>query len=157
MKRGGPLKRTKRLDRGKPLDRGDKPLRRRKQMRRTKQQPKPAAEWELEKIVREAWHQAVTRLPCLMCRAFPPTEKQRELFRAEIKRREGHHVVGKRHLKREGVGRIWDRDNGVCLCSFHHGRHERGIQRVPLSLLPQHCLDFAEEVGLMHVLEREYA
>lgn len=157
MTSGGPLRRSKALGRGKPLGRGEKPLSRGKGLRTRAKPPKPASERELEWIAREAWKNKVGRLPCLMCRAFPVADNVREARAVDLRRREGHHVLAQRHLKREGLhGLLWDSDNGITLCAYHHHRHEKAIQRVPFRLLPGKAVLFATELGLLHHLEREY-
>lgn len=42
------------------------------------------------------------------------------------------------------------------LCAYHHARHENWTQRVPYELLPGDALEFAEELDLLWLLEREY-
>lgn len=173
MKRSGPLQRTTELERGAPLKRtGWRPLTRdqqalrsdplpkaSKRLRRRPKREKPAAEWELERVAREAWHLAVvSRGSCLMCRAFPVSDEIRAAHGPDLNVREGHHVIAKRHLKAHGLtGRLWDSDNGMGLCRYHHARHEKAIQRIPLALLPTRAVRFAREVGLDWILDREYA
>lgn len=71
--------------------------------------------------------------------------------------RQGHHILPKRVLKREGFeDRFWDTRNGLCLCELHHVRHERRLQAVPRSLLPEGAFAFAGEMGLGWWLERFY-
>lgn len=71
---------------------------------------------------------------------------------------QGHHVLPQRVLKREGYeARLWDPRNGIGLCELHHTRHERRLAVVPLLLLPDAAIAFAEEVGLGWWLERFYA
>lgn len=93
-----------------------------------------------------------------MCRAFPVDEKTRALRKFQLSNLQAHHVLARRHLKREKKSHLdWNVDNGLCLCEYHHFRHEHAIQRVPFDLLPQEAVEFAEYVGLPWTLEREYA
>jgi hypothetical protein len=165
VKRGGGLRRTGGLARTagpareKSLDRGDKPLRRKPRRLRPRKPGEPTPAWELERIAAEAWHNVVVqRGPCLMCKAFPVSDAIRRHHADDLRWRQGHHVIAKRHLKAHGLtARLWDSDNGLCLCAYHHERHERAIQRVPLGLLPRRALRFADEIGLAWILDREYA
>lgn len=78
----------------------------------------------------------------------------------------GHHVIPLRMLKAAGVDRsLWyDPRNHLPLCDEPapnrcHKRHELYVKRVPrqvvLAKAPE-ALDFADEVGLLHVFDREY-
>jgi hypothetical protein len=103
------------------------------------------------------WRMYVIRGGCVMCRTFPVPDHLRIGRQPELRVLQAHHVVGKRHLKREGMAdQLWDRDNGLCLCEYHHGRHERAVQRVPRSLLSERTVAFALAHGFEWVLEREY-
>lgn len=116
-----------------------------------------AEEWELEKIAREAWARAVKRYGCVMCKAYPVPDNVRLQHKAALKHREAHHVLAQRHLKREGLSTLlWDSDNGMALCEYHHWRHEKAIQRVPRWILPAASIAFAERLGLGHHIDREY-
>lgn len=104
------------------------------------------------------WKREVCRTGCVMCAAFPVDKSTRQLRRAQLENLQAHHVLARRHLKREGKSHLdWADGNGICLCEYHHFRHENAIQRVPFDLLPQEAVEFAEYVGLPWVLEREYA
>jgi len=69
-----------------------------------------------------------------------------------------HHVIPKRILKVEGhADRLWDPRNSLVLCSSCHARHESALRKVPLALLRPAHFEFAEELGLLWVLDRFYA
>lgn len=78
----------------------------------------------------------------------------------------GHHVVPLRMLKVNGVPReLWyDVRNHLPLCDEPsptrcHKRHELYVKRVPRALVlakAPEAIDFADEVGLLHLFEREY-
>lgn len=110
-----------------------------------------------EKLAKRYWRMAVIRGGCVMCRAFPLEPHERIGREPELRRIEGHHVLAKRHLRNEGYGgRFWDTRNGMALCSYHHARHERWMQRVPFDLVPDSAVEFAIELGLLPLLEREH-
>jgi hypothetical protein len=103
------------------------------------------------------WHMTVTRGGCVMCQAFPLKAHQKIGREADLRRIEGHHVLAKRHLRANGYSdRIWDVRNGMALCKYHHDRHERWMQRVPFALVPDDAVEFADELGLLPLLEGEH-
>jgi hypothetical protein len=73
-----------------------------------------------------------------------------------------HHVLSRQALKklaRDATERrrlIEDERNLVWVCVPCHMRHENAFRRLSFSVLPQEALDFAEEVGLMHLIDRFY-
>lgn len=106
---------------------------------------------------RRYWRASVTRGGCVMCREYPLSPAQRIGREQELSRIEGHHVLAKRHLHNEGYSdRLWDVRNGMGLCSYHHDRHERWMQRVPFRLVPDSAVEFADELRLLPLLEKEY-
>jgi hypothetical protein len=110
-----------------------------------------------EALARRYWRFAVIRGGCVMCKAYPLSRQQRAGREADIQRVEGHHVLAKRYLKARGLAnRFWDTRNGLGLCSYHHARHERWMQRVPYELVPDDAIEFADEVGLLHLIEHDY-
>lgn len=110
-----------------------------------------------ERAAAKLWHQATARGPCVMCRAFRPSTQIRRAFAADITHLEGHHVLSKRHLKLNGRrDALWDIRNGICLCRYHHERHEKWRQRVPRNLLPADAFEFAAELDLTWLLDREH-
>lgn len=127
--------------------RRSKPL----QRNRRKSQPLDAG------LARRYWKMSVTRGGCVMCRAYPLTRDARALHFADLRVIEGHHILAQRHLKGRGFGgRLWDTRNGIGLCRYHHPRHESAMQRVPLELIPDDALEFAIELDLDWIIEREY-
>jgi hypothetical protein len=78
----------------------------------------------------------------------------------------GHHVLPLRFLKVEKVPReLWfDPRNNLPLCDEKspercHTRHELHVRRVPRDVVlagAPFSLEFAREVGLEHVFDREY-
>lgn len=166
MKRGGPLRRTKplkrtgSLERRAALSRGDRPLKRASGLRRKAPAPPPRSLDSIaEEVAEKAWKRGVKAGGCVMCRAYPVSEQVARDFAPELRRREAHHIVYRRHLKQEGLEHLtWEleRANGVCLCEWHHSRQHRAKQRVPRQLLPAAALAFAERHGVMSYLEREY-
>lgn len=104
-----------------------------------------------------AWRIGVIRGGCVMCRSFPVPRHLRPGRHVELATLQGHHIIGKRHLKRERLTHLyWEPVNGLCLCEYHHGRHERAVQRVPRMLLPGEAIAWAVAFGFESVLDREY-
>lgn len=78
----------------------------------------------------------------------------------------GHHVIPLRMLKANSVDRsLWyDPRNHLALCQEPspqrcHQRHENYTLRVPRALVlakAPEAIDFADEVGLLHIFDREY-
>ncbi len=78
----------------------------------------------------------------------------------------GHHVIPLRMLKTAGVDRsLWyDKRNNLPLCDEPspkrcHKRHELYVKRVPRDVVlakAPGAIDFADEVGLLHIFDREY-
>ena len=70
---------------------------------------------------------------------------------------QAHHVITQqklRKLKREDLR--WDVRNGLTLCERHHRRHTRALKRVPFELLRPENVEFAEELQLGWLLEKQY-
>lgn len=105
------------------------------------------------------WVHTVTSGGCVMCKHEPPAGHARDAARL-LWRVEGHHIISKQHLRRyckADFERLrWDARNGLGLCQWHHMRHESCKQRVPRELLPAGAIEFAAELGLDWLLEREY-
>lgn len=128
MKRGGPPKRRVGLRRRKPIQRG-----RRKSYGVD------------DSIARRHWREQVTAGGCVMPGPHGGFVQ-------------GHHIITKDLLKREGHStRLWDTRNGLALCEHHHNLHHRRLEPVPMYLLPEGAHDFAREVGLEWVLDRDYS
>lgn len=111
----------------------------------------------VDRIRAEHWHATVTAGPCVMCRAFPVGRAVLAARRPDVLRREGHHILARQWLRKLGLDAlVWDVDNGLCLCRYHHGRHELFVQRVPRRLLPARAEAFALMHGLLWLLDRDY-
>jgi hypothetical protein len=109
-----------------------------------------------EKAAAGVWHQRVVRGRCVMCAWLPAVAEDRAR-RAVGARKQAHHLLPKRYLKREGLhAHLWDVRNGMALCAFHHERHENFVQRVPRQLLLPTAFEFADELGLGWLIDREY-
>lgn len=110
-----------------------------------------------ELLAARAWHRAVVRGRCIMCAVFPLGVQERRSRAPELRFKQGHHVIAKRHLRRYGhADRVWDARNGVCVCELHHQRHENYTQRIPRALLPAAVAEFALDVDLLWLLDTEY-
>jgi hypothetical protein len=110
-----------------------------------------------ESLARRFWQTSVRRGGCVMCNSFPVPRALREGRLVDLRLIEAHHVLAKRHLKRRGhAGRLWDTRNGMGLCRYHHERHENWSQRIPYELVPADAHEFAAELTLDWLVEREY-
>lgn len=70
---------------------------------------------------------------------------------------QAHHILTQQQLRKHGLKHLlWDTRNGLPLCDRAHDRHHSAHERIPRDLLPAGALQFAEEVGLMHLIERYY-
>lgn len=110
-------------------------------------------------LQRRFWRTEAVRHGCAMCRHFPLPVGHPDLhvFFADLQFMEGHHVLPKALLKREGFpGKLWDARNALGLCRYHHARHENYVQRVPRDVVPNDAFDFADELGLGWAIDREY-
>lgn len=106
---------------------------------------------------RGAWRQTTVRLGCAMCRLSLVDPDVRRDRGPDLKTLEAHHITPARYLKGWGHDELlWDPANGMCLCRYHHGRHETHMQRVPRHLVPDAAWAFAERLHMTWLLEREY-
>ncbi len=173
-----PLRRTSGLSRRTPLRQGEKGLttrtpltarsglRTNSTLKRTagpKARPRGRKRSVAERTQMEHWHRIVTADQCVMCQAIPVGQEVFVARRADVLRREGHHILAKRLLIAAGLEHLlWDPRNGMSLCRLHHHRHESWFQRVPRRLVPATAFDFAEEAGevaeinFVAQLERDY-
>lgn len=71
---------------------------------------------------------------------------------------EGHHVIPAQALRRRGYppSVIWDVRNRMLLKRSTHHRHTVAVERVPRSALSPANWEFARELGLDWMLERDY-
>lgn len=117
------------------------------------------------KLLKRDWKRAVVRGGCVMCRHEPITDAQvLHDFHADIAKLEGHHVLPKRYLQPEELR--WDEstvgcavgDNGVCLCRYHHEKHENYVEgfRLPRALVPEAAHTFAAKLNFEWLLDQEY-
>lgn len=108
-------------------------------------------------LQRRYWRTTAISGGCVMCQAFPVAAADRVTFAADLARMEGHHVVPKQLVKREGFpGRVWDVRNGMGLCGYHHARHENYVQRIPRDLVSNDAFEFADELGLDWAIDKDY-
>ena len=70
---------------------------------------------------------------------------------------DAHHIVPARVLKRLGLhDHLWDERNRLWIGRTAHDAHTNRSRPLLLSQLPDSAFEFVEELGLGHVLEREY-
>jgi len=132
------VKRT-RLQRSKPFVARAKPRRR----GRSGKQPTTA-----ELAARAAFKETVCAGPCIGV-GIPGHACEPPL--------QAMHVVPKQTLKRRGLRHLlWCPENGVCGCYRIHRRHDNKIELIPRELLPERCIDFAVEHGLVDALDRHW-
>lgn len=93
------------------------------------------------------WKQTIIRRGCAMCRhACPPADIQASR-RADISRLQAHHILSQQDIKRERFhDALLDERNGLCLCVYHHQRHEARTEAVPRGVLPAAVFEFAAEL-----------
>lgn len=130
-------------------------------MKRKRKGVTPKELRELIARLRHEFHRAVTVGPCVMCANEQMSAEIKRDFAEDLARREAHHVLPKQDLKKErGITeldpRMWDPDDGVCLCRYHHPRHEHCVQRLPRRLVPPAAVKFAAALELVWLLDREY-
>lgn len=98
-----------------------------------------------------------------MCAEFPVSREIRADYAVELDTLQAHHIIKQEHLK--GLARrlhldldlvLCDSRNGMSLCEYHHTRHTNHRQRVPRILLPEGVYDFAAELHIEWLLDREY-
>lgn len=116
------------------------------------------------RAAKRVWAASVSGV-CAMCQAarrepplcVPVTEDVREHFHNDLLRLEGHHLIPKGDLKREGKPpRVrYDLRLMLTLCRYHHTRHENFVERVPAELYPASVYEFAVEHDVLWRLERE--
>lgn len=157
-----PMKRTP-LKAGKPLAAG-KPLERKTPLKRGRWTRVTWELWDkLDAAAHAEWKRKVTRLRCARCAA-----RGRE--HDADNRRDPHHILPARYLRRYVRGLrlpadearvllrslLYDPRNGMCLCRKCHENHENASHSVLREMIPAKAWQFAEELGMAHVLERLY-
>jgi hypothetical protein len=109
---------------------------------------------------RVAFKREVTARGCVMCANEQLGDQVRRDFAVDLAKRDAHHVITKRQLKDSGLDEwsplLWDPANGVCLCSYHHQRHHKYVQRLPRRLVPIAAVRWAAAIGLAALMDREY-
>lgn len=104
----------------------------------------------------QRFHDGVFRLnaaSCLMCSEYPvdaATIAERPL---DFDWLQSAHVLAKRGLFGDQKS---DPENGMVLCTYHHGRHDHWVERVPRALVPAQAAAFAEREGLAWLFDKEY-
>jgi hypothetical protein len=106
-----------------------------------------------QRIKSECWHEGIGHV-CAVCG---------NRYRNEC---EAHHVLRVQTLRTQASVRgfdfeqvRWDRRNRLPVCAVCHQRHHsrfRPIGRAVLEACAPKVFQFARELGLLHVLEREY-
>lgn len=94
-----------------------------------------------------------------MCAAFPPTADERSAYAWLIGNLQAHHLVKQQRLRKAGRhALILDERMGLCLCEWHHQRHENRRQPVPTRLIGTDSIEVIEGAGFGWILhnEREY-
>jgi hypothetical protein len=73
-------------------------------------------------------------------------------------RHQAHHAISQERLKKLGLHRfLWDKRDAVCVCEEPcHRRHTSAMRRIKREELPSRVEEFVRELGLEHLLEREY-
>lgn len=116
---------------------------------------------DLERNLSENWAEGVRTQPCVVC-SYDPLDPPEGDFRVI----RGHHVLRKTVIKREAyrlglfgenlIRVIWgDVRNRLPVCDPCHERHH-GSEPMRLELVPAVAYDFAEELGLVGIMERDY-
>lgn len=112
-----------------------------------------------EAEARERFKLKVCASPCVMCLAVGVDRRTRTARAIDLFTLEAHHVIKQQHLRRYGFGGrewLWDPRVGLCLCRYHHARHDHWVERVPRRLLRSDNWRFAEDVELVWLLERDF-
>jgi hypothetical protein len=103
------------------------------------------------------WKRTVSAGGCVMCRTGPVDAAVRAAYGAQLAEVQAHHVIPRSDLKRMGLhDYLWDERNGIGLCAYHHHRHTVWRERMPRELVPAAAYEFAEELGIGWLLDREY-
>lgn len=101
-----------------------------------------------EQIARQNWRRAVCGSNLCAVTGLIGTPEDRI---------EGHHVISKQALRKRGLaGKFWDPRNGMPVLSSVHARHTAAFERIPFEALPESVFEFARELELEWLLERDY-
>lgn len=107
----------------------------------------------------KAHRQAAVKQGCVMCKHSPVEPSVRVAYYGMLTKLEAHHILPQRHLKELGVPMevMHSEANAMGLCAYHHGRHEKWVERVPRELLPSAVYELAEAAQIGWLIDREYA
>ena len=105
-----------------------------------------------EELAHAWWLAVVKGKSCILC--------------GKPSRVQGHHVIAAQVLKRLARDRgldaaallalLWDVRNGIPVCEREHADHSTAKKRIPRSALPLVALQFAAELDLTWMIERDY-
>jgi hypothetical protein len=127
---------------------------------------KPATPWvDLETILREAWAVGLQWERCIVC-GLDRLELIEAHGRLVLLR--GHHVLRRQIIEKDSglegealVRASWDLRNRAVICDPCHESHHNGLGgQIPLTLIDAKvptARPFAEALGLVHRLERDYS
>jgi hypothetical protein len=107
-----------------------------------------------EKRQAREWFEAVVKKQrCVVCGADERTA------RSKGTRLQGHHILSQQSLRKYGhADKLWDARNGCAACEYPcHSQHTVAVRRIERSALPTPALEFAMELGLGYLLDRQYA
>lgn len=106
-----------------------------------------------DRIKSEGWHEGIGHR-CAVCG---------NRYRREC---EAHHILRVQTLRKQASLRgfdfervRWDLRNRLPCCPTCHSRHHSRLRPIPAAILRAHApkvFQFARELGLLHILEREY-
>lgn len=163
VKRSGPLRRKKALRSNRGLKQG-KGLARTKRQTRSQDTKRASLAWDRavkRRLVQDKRHPG--RYVCPVC--------GKSQLVVEF---HSHHIIAKQAIKKavrsivyrdrlnveehERLLRrlLWDVRNGLACCKWCHSRHTDAVRRIPRKLLPRFAFEFADELGLRWMIERDY-
>lgn len=93
------------------------------------------------------------RQRCVVCGADERTA------RSKGTRLQGHHCISQQSLRNHGhADKLWAAANGVAACEYPcHSQHTTAVRRIKRSALPTPALEFAMELGLGYLIDKQYA
>lgn len=105
----------------------------------------------IDRQASEAWAKGVRSKPCVRCGAWHA---------------QGHHILSQQALRRrakelgiDAQSILWDERNRLALCPRCHAAHHLYAKRITRAMLEQHApkvAQFARELGLDWLLDRDY-
>ena len=114
-------------------------------MKRTPLKSTRARRTASEKTRSVAWWDAVMASTRGRCAVHP-----------ELWAEDAHHVLPKASLRTRHIDPYADPRNGMPLSRRVHAEHTNAKRRILRGQLPAAALEYAEEVGLIHLIERYY-